>query len=63
MKDVVRAVLNHVASSKEKPMQESCPIDAYFWFGFQRDPGTHKHNKGLPDAVVEAIQPIFDSLS
>ena len=63
MTNAVRAVLPHVASSEKNQMHDNCPTGEDSWCGFRRDPESYKHKKGLPDAVVKFIQPVFDSLS
>ncbi len=53
-------MLHHL---KKNQMHDSCLTGEDSWCGFRRDPESYKHKKCLPDAVVEFIQPVFDSLS
>ena len=64
--DMVNAVLAafyHVASTDEKPMHTLCPVGEDSWCGWQRDSTTYKHKHGLPEAIVELLEPIFEELS
>ena len=64
--DMVNAVLAafyHVACTDEKPMHTLCPVGEDSWCGWQRDSTTYKHKHGLPEAIVELLEPIFEELS
>ena len=63
MVNSVLAVLYHVASTDDKPNHSLCPVGENSWCGWQRDSTTYKHRHGLPEAVVELLEPIFDDLS
>ena len=63
MKEAVGAVLPHVASSPTYPMHYQCPEGKGSWCGNKRNPATYKHRKGIPKAVLDFVQPVFDDLS
>jgi len=63
MVNVVWASLYHVASTDEKPQHTMCPVGENSWCGWQRDSSSYKHTHGLPDSVVELLEPIFEDLS
>ena len=63
MRASVKAVLPHVASSSAKPMHKNCPDGVDSWCGFKRNPDSYKHRKGIPQPIVDFIQPVFDDLS
>ena len=63
----VKAGLYHLVSSKENPQHHLCPKGKESWCGWQRDVSnqteTFKHKKGLAKAIVEVVEPIYDSLA
>ena len=63
----VKAGLYHLASSAENPQHQLCPEGKDSWCGWQKDAANktklYKHKKGLPKAVVDVIQPVYDSLA
>ena len=63
MVDTVLATLYHVASTDENPNHTLCPTDDDTWCGWQKDSATYKHKHGLPKAVVELLEPIYEELS
>jgi len=63
MVNAVLAVLYHVSSTDEKPNHSLCPVGENSWCGWQRDSASYKHKHGLPEAIVELLEPIFDDLS
>ena len=63
MKEAVSAVLPHVSSSGTNPMHDKCPEGENSWCGYKRNPATYKHRKGIPKAVADFIQPVFNDLS
>ena len=56
-------VVQHVTSTDKRPKHHCCSQGPESWCGFQRDQATYKHKKGLPDAVVKYIQPVFEDLA
>ncbi len=63
MQEAVSAILPHVSSSASNVMHEKCPEGEDSWCGFKKDPQSYKHGKGLPVAVMEVIQPVFNDLA
>ena len=63
----VRAGLYHLASSAENPQHHLCSEGKESWYGWQKDAANktnlYKHKKDLPKAVVDVIQPLYDSLA
>lgn len=59
----IKAALFHVASTNEKPRHQLCPIGSDSWCGYQRDKETYVHRNGIPDCIVELIEPILDNVS
>ena len=57
------ASLHHVCSTDESPNRHMCPSDDNSWCGYNRNKDTFKHVHGLPDAITEAIEPIYDELA
>ena len=61
----VKAILDHSASTNERPQHDNCPQDS--WCGWQRDVAkgttTYKHTHPLPQSIVNVLQPIFLRLS
>ena len=63
MVDTVLATLYHVASTNENPNHALCPSGNDSWCGWQKNCTTYKHKHGLPTAVVEWLEPIYEELS
>ena len=67
MANDVKAGLYHLASTDENPQHHLCPMGKDSWCGWQKDAANktelYKHKKGLPKAVVDAVEPIYDSLA
>ena len=63
MVNAVWAVLYHVPSTENNPNHSMCPAGENSWCGWQRDSSTYKHKHGLPEVIVELLEPIFDDLS
>ena len=67
MVNAVMAIWHHKHSTNDNPDHDLCPPGEHSWCGFQRDVarGTseYEHNNPLPEAVANAILPIFESLS
>ena len=63
MQEAVSAILPHVSSSASNVMHEKCLEGEDSWCGFKKDPLSYKHGKGLPVAVMEVIQPVFNDLA
>ena len=63
----VKAGLYHLASSAEKPQHHLCPEGSESWCGWQRDKANKtsifKSKKGLPAAIVEVVEPIYNALA
>lgn len=57
----VMAVLPHVGSSEVNPNHDGCPIDS--WCKYKVNPGKYTHKNGLPQAVMDFIQPVFNDLA
>ena len=57
------AALYHVSSTDEEPNHSSCPDGPNTWCKYNLDPSTYKHRHGLPQAVVDMIEPIFSELA
>ena len=67
MTNDVKAGLYHLASSEQKPQHHLCPKGKESWCGWQKDVATktksYKPKRGLPTAVVDAIEPIYEALA
>ena len=63
MQSAVYATLYHVSSTDEEPRHEHCPSGPDSWCGWQNEPDTYKHKYGLPQAIIDVIEPIFAELS
>ena len=63
MVNAVLATLYHVASTDENPNHGLCPSSADTWCKWQKDPATYKHKHGIPEAIVELLEPIYEDLS
>ena len=67
MTNDVKAGLYHLASSEENPQHHLCPKGSSSWCGWQRDvvnkTSLFHSKKGLPPAIVEIIEPIYEALS
>ena len=64
--DMVNAVLAafyHVANTDENPIHTLCPVGEDSWCSWQKGPEDYKHKHGLPGAVVELLEPLFEELS
>lgn len=59
MQNAVYASLYHVASTDKNPQHGHCPSDS--WCKYGQDGFKHKH--GIPEAILEYIIPIYDSLA
>ena len=59
----VNAILPHVASSEANPMHDKCPDGVDSWCKYKQNPESYKHKNGLPAAVIEHIQPVFNGLA
>ena len=56
------ASLHHVASTDEEPNHDMCLSGDDRWCRYATD--THfKHKHGLPEYVIELVEPIYDALS
>lgn len=53
---VILATLYHVAISDANLPHGLCPSDS--WCKFNNDPENFKHKHGLPEAIVEVLEPI-----
>ena len=67
MSRATHAILKHYSSTVDKPRHEDCPTGEDSWCSYNRDiatgKATHQPIKNpFPEAVVKAIQPIFDKL-
>lgn len=67
MSKATHAILKHYSSTPEEPKHDDCPTGPNSWCSYQRDEAnrTNRHKpikNPLPDAVVEAMQPLFDRL-
>ena len=60
MQQTCWATLYHVSSTDQAPNHHLCPVDS--WCGFQTDPASYHHRNGLAPAIVELLEPIYDSL-
>ena len=68
MKNAIWATFYHKSSTDEKPQHFYCPPGEESWCDWQRAKaeGTldeYKHKAALPEIVLEAIKPIYESLS
>ena len=63
MVNAVNASLYHVASTNENPNHGLCPSGEDSWCGWQRDPSSYEHKHGLPDAILELLEPIYQDLA
>ena len=53
------ATLYHVSSTDEEPNHSFCPDGPNKWCKYNLDPSTYKHRHGLPQAVVDVIEPVM----
>ena len=63
MQRSVMAALYLVSSTDEEPNHSFCPDGPNTWCKYNLDPSTYKHRHGLPQAVVDMIEPIFSELA
>ena len=63
MQKAIMASFYHVVSTDERPEHSFCPIGPESWCDYQKDPENYKHRHGLPDAVVELLEPVYDELN
>ena len=67
MEKAVMAIWHHSRSTDDDPDHDLCPAGETSWCGYQRDKakGTadYSHQHPLPEAVADAILPVFESLS
>lgn len=63
MQNNILASLYHVASRKEDPDHNMCPTGPDSWCKYQRDPESYVHKDGIPQPILELIEPIIDELS
>ena len=61
------AGLYHIASNKDNPQHQICPKGKESWCGWQRDSAngteTFKPKQGLDPCIVDAVLPVYKSLS
>ena len=57
------ASLYHVCSTDENPNHHMCSSGDNSWRGYNRDRDTFRHMHGLPEAIVELVEPIYDELT
>ncbi|XP_074661498.1 uncharacterized protein LOC141914130 [Tubulanus polymorphus] len=62
MQNNLMASLYHVASTDENPNHHKCPSGDDTWCKFNKDPN-FKHKHGLPGAILDIIEPIYDDLT
>lgn len=68
MRKAVWAIYFHKLSTNEKPNHGLCPKGSTSWCGYNRglvdgNPEAYSHKNSLPEAVMEAIKPVFQALS
>ena len=67
MEKAVMAIWHHSRPTDDDPDHDLCPAGETSWCGYQRDKakGTadYSHQHPLPEAVADAILPVFESLS
>jgi len=63
MVNAVLASLYHVASTDEDPNHDLCPSGQDTWCQYNKDSSTYKHKHGLPKAIIELLEPIYEELS
>ena len=63
MAKAVKASLFQVASSEKNPQHHLCPKGKDSWCGYQRDSTTYQHKSGIPEPILELIEPIFNDLA
>lgn len=61
MQRAVLASLYHVASTDANPQHGLCPCDS--WCKYSDDPENYKHKHGLPEAIIDLLEPIYNELS
>ena len=61
------AIWHHSRSTDDDPDHDVCPTGEISWCGYQRDQAKstadYSHQHPLPEAVADAILPVFESLS
>ena len=63
MQTNIMSSLYHVASSSDRPNHDLCPAGPESWCGWQRNPDSYIHKAGLPECIVNLLEPIYDDLS
>ena len=63
MQQAILASLYHCKSTDENPNHHLCPSGPESWCKWQADPATYKHKKGLPQCIIDLIEPIYEDLS
>ena len=52
-----------MVSTDANPNHHMCPVADDAWCKYSLDPDNFKHKHGLPEAIVQLIEPIYDDLS
>jgi hypothetical protein len=63
MQRSVLASLYHVSSTDSNPNHHMCPSDENSWCNYSLDTNGYNHKHGLPEVIVELLEPIYDELS
>ena len=63
MQRAVLASLYHVGSTDESPKHDMCPTGEDSWCKYLQDPAGYDHKHGLPECIIELIEPIYNELS
>lgn len=63
MKEAVWASYYHSISTNEDPQHYYCPDGPESWCKWNRDPDNHDHQDPIPDAVAQAIKPVYEKLA
>ena len=59
----VWAGLYHVSSSDQNPQHHLCPDGENSWCDYNKNPESYEHTHGLPDVIVNLIEPIYENLT
>ena len=63
MQNNLMASVYHVCSTNNNPNHHMCPSDDNSWCGYNRNKDTFRHVHGLPEAIVELVEPIYNKLT
>lgn len=63
MQRAIMASFYHLASTDDNPNHSFCPVGPDSWCQYYADGVDYKHKHGLPEVIIELLEPIYDDLS